>query len=94
MKIQDEMIVPYSKLNPYLLSEVVNLILTKPSTKKFLANQDNLKLTTSNDFMNIFLYLALQDIPKVQLNIINSKEIKCKHILFKNKMFNEFIIRY
>lgn len=80
MTLQDEMIVPYSKLNPYLLSELVDLILTKPSINKFSANQDNLKLTSSNDYMNIFLYLTLQDIPKVELNKIDFKEDKCKHM--------------
>lgn len=78
MKIQDEIVEAYSKVNLYLLSEVFDLILTKPSINKLLISQDNLEMKTSNDFTDMFMYLSLQDIPKVQLNIIDSKEKKSK----------------
>lgn len=80
VKIHDDFLVvgSYSKVDPYLLSEVVGLILTKPSINESFINQYNLTTTSSNDFTDIYFYLSLQDIPKVQLKLIKSTEKKSK----------------
>lgn len=72
----------FSKVNPYLLSEVVGLILTKPSINKSFNNLNNSTNTSSNDFTDIYFYLSLQDIPIVQLKFMKSTEKKSK-IYFK-----------
>jgi len=70
----------FYKLNPYLLSEVVDLILTKPSIKKSFANHNNLKTTNSNEFMYSYYNVILQDSPNPQLQFTEpaiNKSIKC-----------------
>jgi nitrate/TMAO reductase-like tetraheme cytochrome c subunit len=76
----------FSKVNPYLLSEVMILILTKPSGNKLINNPNSLEFEKSCDFMDICFYLKLQDIPKVQIKNIESDENKSKiyHIIVKS----------
>ncbi|CAH1736405.1 unnamed protein product, partial [Aphis gossypii] len=77
LKLQDALLVEsFSKLNPYLLSEVVDLILTKPSIKKSFDNHNNLKTISFIDFTNTCYDLALQDRPNVQLHITDLSQNK------------------
>lgn len=80
IKMQDELLKVdlYSKVNPSLLSEVVELILTKPSINKSLVCNNNLKIMKSQDFADVYFYLALQDIPKVLLKTNKTSENKSK----------------
>lgn len=84
IKMHDDFLIveSYSKVNPYLLSEVVGLILTKPSIIKPFINQNNMTTKSSNDFTDIYFYLSFQDIPKVQLKLTKTTEKKSK-ICFK-----------
>lgn len=70
----------FSKLNPHLLSEVVDLILTKPSIKKSFINHKYFKTTNSNYFMHTNYNLALEDSQNLQLQFAEpaqNKSIKC-----------------
>jgi len=79
LNLQDALLVEsFSKLNPYLLSKVVDLILTKPSIKKSFVNQNNLKTISFIDFTNTCYDLALQDRPNVQLHIADLSQNKSK----------------
>jgi len=79
LKLQDALLVEsFSKLNPYLLSEVVDLILTKPSIKKLFVNHNNLKTISFIDFTYTCYDLALQDRPNVQLHITDLSQNKSK----------------
>lgn len=71
IEMQDELLFVelYSKVNPYILSEVVDLILTKSSINTFFINHNHFKTDTSKDSTNIYFYLVLQSIPKVQSQI-------------------------
>lgn len=77
--MQDEMFIVelYSKVNPFLLSEVVNLILTKPSINKSFTNENSLK-TNTNDFTDTYFYLTLQSIPKVHIKCIEPDKNQSK----------------
>jgi len=69
----------FSKLNPYILSEVVDLLLTKPSIKKSFVNH-NFKTIKFNDFINTHYNMAHQDCPNLQLQFTEpaqNKSIKC-----------------
>lgn len=78
--MQDELLVvgPYSKINPLLLSEVVDLILTKPNINKSFTNHNNVTAIKSTDFTDIYFYLVLQDIPKLEIKISEPAEKKSK----------------
>lgn len=78
--MQDELLIvrQYSKINPSLLSEVIDLILTKPSINKSFNNRNNIVATKSPDFTDIYFYLTLQDIPKFELNISQPAENRSK----------------
>lgn len=78
--VQDELLIVglYSKVNPLLLSEVVDLILTKPSIKKSFTSHNNVTAIKSSDFTDIYFYLILQDIPKLELKISEPAEKKSK----------------
>lgn len=84
VKVHDDLLIvgSYSKVDPYILSEVVGLILTKPIINESFINQYNLTTASSNDFTDIYFYSSLQDIPKIQLKLIKSTEKKSK-IFFK-----------
>lgn len=71
VKTEDELLTawPSSQVDPYLLSEVVSLILTKPGINDSCVNYKNVKKISSNEFTDIYFYLALQDIPKVKSKI-------------------------
>lgn len=79
LKISDSLIVEsFSKLNPYLLFEVVDLILTKPSIKKSFVNHNKFRTTNSNNFT--YYNVALQDSPNLQLQFTEpaiNKSITC-----------------
>lgn len=79
LKLQDALLVEsFSKLNPYLLSEVVDLILTKPSIKKSFVNHNNLKTISFIDLTNSCYDLVLQDRPNLQLQITDLSQNKSK----------------
>lgn len=79
LKLQDALLVEsFSKLNPYLLSEVIDLILTKPSIKKSFVNHNNLKTISFINFTNTYYDLVLQDRPNVQLHITDLSQNKSK----------------
>jgi len=79
LNMQDLLIVEsFSKLNPYLLSEVVELILTKPNIKKSFVNHSNLKSLGSNYFAYTYYYSALQNSPNVQLKFTELTQNKSK----------------
>lgn len=79
MNVQDELLIVemYSKVNPHILSEVVSLILTKPTINKLL-DHTNRQTVSSKDFENIFFYMTFQDVPKVQLQIAEPAKNKSK----------------
>lgn len=79
MNVQDELLIVemYSKVNPHILSEVVNLILTKPTINKLL-DHNNQQTVSSKDFEDIFFYIAFQDVPKVKLQIAEPAKNKSK----------------
>lgn len=81
LMMPDSLIVEsYSKLNPHILSEVVDLILTKPSIKKSFVNHNNFKTINSNDFIYTHYNLAHQDSLNLQLQFTEpaqNKSIKC-----------------
>lgn len=76
----------FSKVNPYLLSEVMILILTKPSGNKLFDNLNNVEFDEVDDSMDICFYLELQDIPKVKTKNIEPDEYKSKiyHLIVKS----------
>jgi len=79
MNIENELFAgPYSKIDPYLLSEVVDLLLTKSSIKKSFINRNCFKKQTSNDFTDVYFCLTFQSIPKVQLKIAEPEENQSK----------------
>jgi len=80
IQIQDDSLIVgiYSKVNPYILFEVVDLLLTKPSINKSFVNQNILKTKIVEDFTDIYFYLALQNIPKLQLKVTAPAENKSK----------------
>lgn len=84
IKVQDELssFGTYSKVNPYYLSEVVNLILTKPSINKSLVNHSNFTTLSSDDFTDEYFYLELQKIPKMNQKVTTSTGSKGKHFYF------------
>jgi len=77
IKIQDnlQIIESYSKVNSYLLFEVLNLLLIKPTVNKCLTNHNDFK-SSSYDFSDIYFYLTLQSIPKVYLKFTEPAKIK------------------
>jgi len=79
IQIQDELSIAriYSKINPYILFEVIDLVLTKPRIKKSFVNQNIFK-NISDDVTDIYFYLALKDIPKLQQKVIEPTENKSK----------------
>lgn len=81
LNMSDSLIVEsFSKLNPYLLSEVVDLILTKPSIKKSFVNHNSFKTTNFNNFAYAYYNVALQDSPNLQLQFTDpaiNKSITC-----------------
>lgn len=64
----------YSNIDPYLLSEIVDLLLTKSSVPKTFINRNCFKTKTSNDFTDVYFYLTLQNIPKILLKIIKPEK--------------------
>lgn len=82
LKMQEELLKVdlYSKVNLSLLSEVVELILTKPSINKSYVNNNNLKILKPKDFTDVYFYLVLQDIPKVLLKTDITTKNKSKII--------------
>jgi len=80
IQFQDELLIIgiYSKINPYVLFEVVDLLLTKPSINKSFINQNIFKTKISEDFTDIYFYLALQNIPKLQLKVTALAKNKSK----------------
>lgn len=80
VQIQDELLVVgiYSKINPYILFEVFDLILTKPSINKSFVSQNIIKTNISYDFTDNYFYLALQDIPKLQMKVTEPEKNKSK----------------
>lgn len=77
IKVQDD-IGPYSKINPLLLFEVVDLILIKPSINKSFTNHNNVTAIKYTDFTDIYFYLILQDIPKLKLKMNEPAENRSK----------------
>lgn len=71
IEMQDELLFVelYSKINPYILSEVVDLILTKSSINTSFIINNSSKTDTSKNSTSIYFYLILQSIPKVQSQI-------------------------
>lgn len=71
IEMQDELLFVelYSKINPYILSEVVDLILTKSSINTSFIINNSFKTDTSKNSTSIYFYLTLQSIPKVQSQI-------------------------
>lgn len=80
LKMQDELLIDesFSKVNPYLFSEVVDLILTRPSVKKSFVHHKNLKTISSNDFMCTHFYLTPQYIPNVVQQFTEPAQNKSK----------------
>lgn len=79
MNIEDELFTGlYSKIDPYLLSEVVDLLFTKSSIKKSFINLNCLKKKKSNDFTDVYFYLTFQSIPKVQIKIAEPEKNQSK----------------
>lgn len=84
IKVQDELFTvgTYSKVNPYHLTEVVELILTKPSINKSLVNHNNFTTLSFDDFTDEYFYLGLQKIPKMNLKVTKPAENKSKICYF------------
>ncbi|XP_026809071.1 serine-protein kinase ATM isoform X1 [Rhopalosiphum maidis] len=91
LKLQDSLLVEsFSKLNPYLLSEVVDLILTKPSVKNSFINHNNLETISCHNFRNTHDF-ALQDCPNVQLQIADLTQNKSIRRSIDENIFERLI---
>ncbi|XP_029344827.1 serine-protein kinase ATM [Acyrthosiphon pisum] len=92
LMMPDSLIVEsFSKLNPYILSEVIDLILTKPSIKKSFVNHNNFKIINSNDFINTHYNLAHQDCPNLQLQFTEPTQNKSLRQSIDENIFERLI---
>ncbi|XP_060874698.1 serine-protein kinase ATM isoform X2 [Metopolophium dirhodum] len=91
LMMPDSLIVEsFSKLNPYILSEVIDLILTKPSIKKSFVNHNNFKTINSNDL--IYTHnLAHQDCPNLQLQFTEPAQNKSSRQSIDENIFKRLI---